>query len=367
MLDLKGRLSLSFFLTVLGLGTFCGDSFADDNLALGNSGSQNVFLQGGVQQVQRIPAPCPAVYGFAAYQQGWQLLNMRQFHYAADYFQMAGDQMEASGGASRYLAEARYAEAQTRRLIAQYDRSKALYKRAIAIFEQVDPTSFYLKAARDALKEMSPQEDKPAKPVKSAPLKAAVKKTAPPAKLTPMPVPGVEKVASEVPLSGKITQLDNGVAINSLHDGDFFNRSRGTLTQTAAVDISDNFVKDVIHKAWAKMNCNETAEIGATHYSAPVFYKAIKSGGKPLAVGAGNDLLSPVAELKLNGKIYKVPMDLPHISPNSRNVLLITDDRTVLAVDPRTSESWKLNANFSKKVPEFNWTKLGKQKGRKFS
>lgn len=340
---------------------------ADDNLALlpekPPASSQKVFLQGGVQQMQRIPAPCPAIYGFGAYQQGWYLLGMRQFQAAAEYFQVAGDQMEASSGRTRFLAEARFAEAQTRRLIGQYDRSKDLYRRAIAVFEEVDPTSFYLNAARTALKEMSPKED----PGKPAPLKGQVKKSAPPKPLVPLKIPGIEKVDSDFPLSGKITQLDNGVSINSLHDGDFFNRSRGTLTQTAAVDISDEYVKNVIHKAWLKMNCLETGAVGATHYSAPIFYKAIKSGGKPVAVGAGSDLLSPTAELKLNGKIYKVAMDLPHISPNTRNVMLITDDKNVLAVDPRTSETWKLCANFAKKVPEFNWWKLGRQKGRKFS
>jgi hypothetical protein len=84
-------------------------------------------------------------------------------------------------------------------------------------------------------------------------------------------------------------------------------------------------------------------------------------------VGAATDLQCPFAELKLNGKMYKVPMDLPRLSPNSRNVMLVTDDRHVLAIDPRTSEAWKLCANFSKKVPDFNWWKLGRQKGRKFS
>lgn len=320
-----------------------------------------IFLHGGVQHVDKLPPPpgfCPRINGLGTYQQAWYALGMKQYNIAADYFQIAGDQMEASAGETRFLAEARFAEAQTRKLLGQYDRSKDLYKRAIAIFERTDPTSFYLKAAQDALNEMN------------KPLKGAVQKTSPAtpkAVLKAMPVPGIEKVASDIQLSAQVTQLDTGVNLNSLHDGDFFNRSRGLIPQSAAVDVSDNYVKDVIHKAFLKMNCLETGAVGATNYSAPIFYKPIKSSGKPVAVGAATDLQCPFAELKLNGKMYKVPMDLPRLSPNSRNVLLLTDDRHVLAIDPRTSEAWKLCANFSKKVPDFNWWKLGRQKGRKFS
>ncbi|MBX9685170.1 MAG: tetratricopeptide repeat protein [Candidatus Obscuribacterales bacterium] len=324
-----------------------------------------MFLQGGVEKVEKVPsmpAQCARINGFGSYQQAWFALGQRQYQIAADYFQIAGDQMEASAGETKFLAEARFAEAQSRRLMGQYDRSRDLYKRAIAVFENCEPNSYYLRAAKEALRELSPVLDKS----KSSPIKGLVQKKETTI-LKAMAIPGIEKVSSDVPLSSKVTQLDNGVSINALHDGDFFNRSRGTLPQTAAVDISNEYVKEAVRKAVLKMNCQETAEIGATIYSAQLFYKPITSAGKTVAVGAGSDLLCPMAELKLNGKVYKVPMDLPHVSANSRNVLLVTDDRHVVAIDPRTSEAWKLNANFSKRVPDFSWSKLGKQKGRKFS
>jgi hypothetical protein len=315
-----------------------------------------LVLQGGVQTFEHIPAPgfCPAANGFATYQQAWYALGQKQYKLAADNFALAGDQMEAGGGQSRFLAEARFAEAQTRRLMGQYDRAGDLYKRSIAIFEQTDPQSFYLKAARQTLQDLT-----------TTPLKGKVQKNKD--FLKAMPLPGIDSVSRQVKLSERVTELDNGVSISTLHNGDFFNRSRGTLAQAAGVDISDSYVKDVVYRAFLKMNCLETSAVGATNYTAPLFYKPILSDGKPVAVGAGSDFLSPVAELKLNGKNYKVPMDLPHISPNSRNVLLVTDDKHVLAIDPRTSEAWKLCASFSKKLPEFNWWKLGRQKGHKFS
>jgi hypothetical protein len=326
------------------------------------------FLQGGVSATDRLPPPsglCQA-RGFSAYQQGWYALGHQQFQVAADYFQIAGDQLEAGTGQSRFVAEARFAEAQCRRMMGQYDRSADLYKRAIAIFQQVDPTSFYLRAAHQALTEMGKAAYAPVPTNK--PLKGQVKKQAPPSELKPLfPNQDTMHVAQDVVLSSRVTKLDNGTSILNLADGAFFNRSRGMLTQTAAVDVSENYVNDCVKKAFLKMNCLEMTTLGATHYSAASSYKAIKSGGVPIAVGGGNDLTCPVAELKLNGKMHKVPMDLPHISPNSKNVLLVTDGRHVLAVDPRTNDTWKLCANFSRKIPDFNWWKLGRQKGRKFS
>lgn len=328
-----------------------------------------MYLQGGVQQTYHVPGPqqyqyCPPMNGFATYQQGWFALGQQQYQVAADYFQIAGDQMEATMGQTKFLAEARFAEGQTRKLLGQYDRSRDCYKRAVAIFEQTDPRSFYLNAAKGALKEMQPKLDKLPPPKSNKPLRAEVKQSQ--ALLTPMPNPGFEKVEENVPLSGNVTQLDNGVDITTLHDGDFFNRSRGTLPQAAGVDISDTFLKDAVHKSFLKMNCVETTIVGANHYTANTEYKALRSKGKPIAVGVGSDLLCPTAELRINGKICKVPMDLPGISPNSRNVLLVTDDRHILALDPRTSEVWKLCSNFKKKIPDFWWWKLQRRKGAKF-
>lgn len=321
-----------------------------------------VFLQGGVQQLDRLPPPpgfCQA-RGFAAYQQGWYALGHQQIQVAADYFQIAGDQLEAGTGASRFLAEARFAEAQCRKLMGQYDRSADCYKRAIAIFEQTDPRSFYLKSAHDALKDMARFQ--------KAPLKGEVKKTAAPPPLKALaPIPDITSVSRETTLSANITQLDNGVSLTTLKDGALFNRSRGMLTQTAVVDVSEAYTKDAVKRAFLKMNCLEMTTVGATHYSAPSFYKNITANGKPVAVGGGSDLLCPIAELKINGKIHKVPMDLPHISANSRNVLLVTDGKHILAIDPRNNDAWKLCANFSKKIPDFNWWKLGRQKGRKIT
>lgn len=359
-----GWLGLVFCLVLNGAGQAClGQNAHEQKISYTPPAAPPGFLQGGVQATEKLPPPpgfCARINGLGTYQQAWYALGQHQYQVAADWFQVAGDQMEASAGETKFLAEARFAEAQTRRLIGQYDRSRDMYKRSIELFEHTDPRSFYLKAAQDGLRDLTP----PTQPLKG---KVSKDKEKEKAVLKAMPIPGIDKVAGDIQLSSRITKLDTGVGINTLHNGDFFNRSRGTLLEAAGVDLSDEFAKDVIHKAWLKMNCTETTTVGATHYSAPLFYKPITADGKPIVVGAGSDLMSPTAELMLNGKMYKVSMDLPRISPNTRNVMLVTDDRHVLAIDPRTSEAWKLCANFSKKVPDFSWWKLGRQKGRKFS
>lgn len=326
-----------------------------DKVACMPSQPAPLVLQGGVQTLDRLPGACPRLNGFGAYQQAWYALGMKQYKQAAESFQVAGDQLEASGGETKFLSEARFAEAQTRRLLGHYDRARDLYKRSIELFEKTDPQSYYLKASRDALKDLESK----------IPLKGKVNQNS--HVLKSMAIPGLERVGSEVQLSAHITKLDNGVGLNTLHNGDFFNRSRGTLMEAAGVDISDEFIKDTVHRAFLKLNCLETGAVGATNYTAALFYKPIMADGKPIAVGVGSNLLSPTAEMRLNGKNYIVPMDLPHVSANSRNVLLVTDEKHVLAIDPRTSEAWKLCANFACKLPEFNWWKLGRQKGRKFS
>jgi hypothetical protein len=365
---------LSFGFSVADVACFAdGEKLTYGTPKAAQTAGSPMFLQGGVQTTERIPqynaAYCPRINGFQAYQQAWYLLGQNQYKMAADYFQMAGDQMEAAAGDSKFLAEARFAEAQTRKLMGQYDRAYDMYKRASALFEKCDPNSFYLGASKTGMKEMQGILDKQGKKplqgnVNTTMLSAAAKKQT----LKEMPNPNLDKVGRVVKLSSRCTKLDTGTDITTLKNGDFFNRSRGTIPEAAGVDISEAYLKDVIKKAWLKMNCQETGAVGATHYSAPLFYMPIMtSEGKPIAVGAGSDLLCPTAEISLNGKNYKVSMDLPNISPNTRNVVLVTDDKHVLAIDPRTSEAWKLQANFSKKIPDFSWYKLGRQKGRKFS
>lgn len=309
------------------------------------------FLQGGVQE--RVMA-LPPTHGFSTYQHAWFLLGQRNYQAAADLFKQAGDQMEAATGDSKFLAEARFAEAQTRKLMGQYDKASKLYLEAIRIFKVQDPSSYYLKAALDGLAQMPATKSKPSlkgKATTSAPATGTLK-------ARPLP----DLVDENISLSSRVTQFDIGTSLTGLKDAAYFNRSRGMLPGMAAVDLTDDYVKKTIYKAFIKMNCMETAAVAANSYTANRNYKPVKINGKPAAIGASSDFLGPVAELKINGRYYKVPMDLPGFSSHSKNVMLTTNGDTVVAIDPRTSESWKLCTSFAKKVPEFTWWKLGRAK-----
>lgn len=315
---------------------------------LASSSSNGRMLQGGIQE--HVVA-LPPTHGFSAYQQGWYALGQKNYTAAAQLFKQAGDQMQAATGESKFLAEARFAEAQTRKLLGQYDKAATLYLAAIDIFKRQDPHSYYFQAALDGLAQL---------PLKKEPLKGKVTQSKGQLKARPLP----DYVDENITLVSKVTRFDTGANITNLKDGEFFNRSRGLLPGLAAVDLSDDYVKKTVYKAFIKMNCMETAAVAANLYTANRNYKPLRANGKAVAVGASSDFLGPVAELKINGKYYKVPMDLPGFSSNSKNVMLTTDGATIVAIDPRTSESWKLCSSFAKKVPEFNWWKLGRVKGK---
>ncbi len=281
-----------------------------------------------------------------AYRQGVAALSLKDFAMAADYFKQAGNGFAAASDAGKYLAEARYAEGQSRRLLKQEGQAAKLFNEAIDLFRQYDLKSPYLKAAVDYRNSLT----------KSKELKGHVSGFT--TDLHSLPAQ-MDTVNHHIVLKGKLTKLEDGTKISALKDDDFFNGgTKRLLTEAAAVDVGDGFVHNAIYKAFVQMNCLEWAELGGNYYTAPDNYFALKSGGKTVVVGASDQFWSPVIQLTLNGHQYGVCMDLPGMSAYSHNVLVVTDGQHVLAIDPRTYDTWKLTASFTKRRPEFAWSKL---------
>jgi hypothetical protein len=162
-------------------------------------------------------------------------------------------------------------------------------------------------------------------------------------------------------LKGRLTQLEDGTKIASLKDSDFFNGSLKRLVpEPATANITDGYVRDVVYKAFVSMNCLEFTALGCNYYSAPDNYKALMAGGRNIVVGASDSMAmtSPTIHLTIRGRQYGVAMDLPGLNRSSHNVLVCTDGQHVLAIDPRTHDSWRLIASFGNKVPDFSWSKL---------
>lgn len=307
------------------------------------SARATTILQGRAEMQQLLYINLQAWQAAQAYKQAVVALSAKDFSTAAKYFKQAGDGF-ASTGDGKFLAQSRFAEAQSLRFLKQNAQAASLFEQAIELFRQYEPNSRFLKAALDQLNYLK----------KGQLLKGKIGQTEP----TFQALPALKDMVSRtVLLKGKITQLEDGTSINALKDNDFFRGGR-LLPQAASVDVSDGYVRDTVYKAFAQMDCLEFTALGANYLTAPENYKALKADGKTIVVGAMDDFGSPVLGLTLNGHQYRVCMDLPGMSKYSKNVLVVTDGQHVLAIDPRTRDTWKLIASFSHRKPDFSWSKL---------
>jgi hypothetical protein len=298
------------------------------------------------------------------YKQGVSALSVNNLYGAAEQFRIAADGF-AMANNGRFQAQAKYAEAQTRRLLRQYPQAGMLYGAAADLFRKYDPTSPYLKASIDQVALLSgvgkTDRNNPKKPLHGQ----ATENELPAAeqlKSLPVMTDHVDKV---IPLAANVTTLAGGVKVDSLKDADFFNGGN-LLPQAAAVNVKDAYVKNTVLKAFTDMTCLEFAALGGNYYTAPDLYSAFKVNGKAIVVGASDQAFSPTVKITINGKQVPVAMDLPGMSRHSKNVLLVTDEQHVLAMDPRTKDTWKLVTSFQKSVPEFNWWKLTHEKKQKY-
>jgi hypothetical protein len=314
---------------------------------------QPKLLQGGTAVYQQRDPYLEVWRASQLYQQGAYALMMQDPRFAAECFKGSGDAFELSIGEGRFLAESRFAEAQSRRLVGQIPQSARLFQIAADIFRRTDPYNPYLVAALQNLQLMG-FVDRQVKPP------PAPKKQAPsPAKLQLQAIQ--PKIASiDRTLKGGVTELADGTLIASLHDTDFFDGSKKQLPKIAGCDLSDKFLKSSIYNSFLEMTCLEFAALGANYTNAPDVYKPFLADGKPVLIGASEDIWeSPTAKININGKEYNVPMTLPGINKYSHNVALITDGQHVLALEPRKNDIWKLTPVFKPKgQTEFNWWKL---------
>lgn len=290
------------------------------------------------------------------YQASFELANQR-YQGAADCYKRAGDAFQ-NLGEYKAMANARYGEAGALMLLKDKVNARRLFGEAEELFRKYDPYSPFLKASMDYGSKLEP---KLKGDLKSNTLKGGVESMVlKPGMLKPMMAreAPVAKVDSNIVLKNKITRLEDGTKIFDLKAQDFFNGSRYMLPEAAALDVKQGFIDDTIYKAFVGMDCLEFGALGANYMNAKENYRPFKSGDKTIVIGASDQFWSPVVKIKINGKEYGIAMDLPGISKNSRNVLLLTDGNHIAAIDPRTKDTWRLNMSFASKSGDFNWVKL---------
>jgi hypothetical protein len=316
---------------------------------------QPTFKLEGRAEVQQFNHDMQAWQGSQLYRQGAYFMGINDFSAAGECFRQSGNAFETAVGPSKMLAEARYAEAQCRRLLKQKAQAVHLFQIAIDLFTEYDPRNPFLKAGKGYLDDLNGKNDRP--------LQAKATKTMLTGKVEEQKVelhqllPKNDFIDEQVALKGNATHLEGGVL------KDEANFAPGKFYQDPmSAELSDNFVHDHLYKAFLKMTCLEMAELGGNYYTAPNSYKPFVANGKPIISGASDDSYSPVVDMKLNGREYGVPIKLPEMAKGTKNVLLATDGLHVIAIDPRTTDTWRLRPNFDKSKAEFNWHKLNHKK-----
>ncbi len=270
------------------------------------------------------------------YKDGMAALNSRNLSLAADYFQKAGDAFESIIGWERYLAEARYAEAQSRRLLGQTKQATILYKSAVDLFQEYDPLSPYLKPSLDELKKSSPA------------LQGEVARA--------------EAKLQAMIQSGRIVMVDRNVVLKgSITDSG----TENLLAEKGTTDVTSDYLHKTVRQAFIKMTCLETADLGSNYNTAEAKWLPLIANGRTVTIGAASGFTAPIISVKLNGRFYNVSVDLPELSSSRRTVFLMTDGAKIVAIDPASGDVWLMIANIKEKTADFHWKKLHHRKDKR--
>lgn len=168
-----------------------------------------------------------------------------------------------------------------------------------------------------------------------------------------------------VPLKAKVTTLADGTKLDALKDDALFDADlKRRIPGTAPADLTNGYVNNTVLKAFAKMDCLEYAALGANSYTATDNFKPLSFGGKNIVSGATAEKDGPILNLTIGGRIYYINMTLPGLQPTSHNVVVVSNGEKVLAIDPRTDDTWQLHM----RLPYhqyFSWSKLTHTRGLK--
>jgi hypothetical protein len=293
----------------------------------GQTGGKSNVLHGAAE-VSAMRDNLKAWQASKMYEQGAMALDAKNLRLAAECFRRAAPGFDQPGY-EKFEAQTKFAEAQSRRLLGQKKDSAKLYQAAIDLFNEYDPLSPYLKAALDNLPKVAPE-------LKG---KAAMDK----ARLQALVIPSrIMRVDRNVMLKGGLSEYGSKL-----------------LAQKALVDVPSAYVKEVQHKAFIKMTCLETTDLGSNYITGANIWYPLISNGKTVAIAASSSFMVPTISVRINERPYNVGVDLPGIGTNKRTVFLLTDGCHIIAIDPNTEDMWNLDSDFKDQAsPKFTWRKL---------
>ncbi len=285
-------------------------------------------LQGKAEAVSIRDKNARALQGSQLYKQGAAAIDKKNYKMAADLFNRAGVAWDMDGS-EKFQAQAKFAEAQCQRLLGQTDKASRSFQAAIDLFNEYDPLSPYLKAALDNLKKLSPT------------LTAQVNRDQARYRMLEVPT-RIVTVDRNVTLKGGLSDFG----------------SANLLAQKATADVQSEYVNKTVHKAFVRMTCLETAELGSNYQTAENRWYPLLASGKTVAIGASQDFLTPSISVKINERFYNVAIDLPDIGSVKRTVFLLTDGSHIVAIEPNSEDMWNLVGDFKHSEPTFTWKKL---------
>lgn len=299
---------------------------ASSSSSTSQAGGKNVLH--GAAEVSAMRDNFKAWQASKLYEQGAMALDAKNIRLAAECFKRAAPGFDQPGY-EKFEAQTKYAEAQARRLLGQKKDAAKLYQAAIDLFNEYDPLSPYLKASLDNLPKVAPE-------LKG---KAAMDK----ARLQALVIPNrIMRVDRNVVLKGGLSEYGSKL-----------------LAQKALVDVPSDYVKEVQHKAFIKMTCLETTDLGSNYITGANIWYPLISNGKTVAIAASSSFMVPTISVKINERNYNVGVDLPGIGMNKRTIFLLTDGCHIIAIDPNTEDMWNLDSDFKNQAaPKFSWRKL---------
>src|SRR5579883_1309426 len=127
----------SRLLLVLAVFSLCSETPGlSQSESAGGSGKPSLKLEGKAEFQQY--TGIAAWQASQNYRQGVAALGVKDYAMAADFFKQAGSGFAVSDGAGKYLAEARFAEGQARRLLKQNAQAAKLFSEAVELFRKYD-------------------------------------------------------------------------------------------------------------------------------------------------------------------------------------------------------------------------------------
>jgi hypothetical protein len=269
------------------------------------------------------------------YKLGVKALDKRDYNGAALDFMHAGDILQSLSGCEKFLAEARFAEAQARRLAGQKVTAARLYQSAVDLFEEYDPLNAYLKAALDNLRPLKPE------------LKGKINQS--------------EVRLNALANTNRLITVDRNIVLKGgISDNGII------LTDVEHAKLDNDFIRKTVYKAFCEMTCIETTALGSNSITAETRWLPLIAKGSVVSFStSSSNFLNPLITIKLNGRYFTVPVDLPGLSANRRTVYLLTDGAHIIAIDPAKETVWSLNVFFKGgNDADFTWKKMEHRKGK---